>query len=65
MYSSTHSLNSAPGGSEWSASFPGRFTPRERTPGGYWIEGWVGPRAVLDMVGKRKIPSPPPTEIEP
>jgi hypothetical protein len=23
-----------------------------------WIGGWVGPRAVLDMVVKRKIPSP-------
>jgi hypothetical protein len=24
----------------------------------HWIRGWVGPRAVLDMVVKRKIPSP-------
>jgi hypothetical protein len=23
-----------------------------------WIRGWVGPRAVLDAVVKRKIPSP-------
>jgi hypothetical protein len=23
-----------------------------------WIGGWVGPRAVLDAVVKRKIPSP-------
>jgi hypothetical protein len=35
----------------------GRFTPRERAPGTHWIEGWVGPRDVLDAV-KRKIPSP-------
>jgi hypothetical protein len=32
-YSSTHSLASALRGGEWSASRPGRFTPRERAPG--------------------------------
>jgi hypothetical protein len=37
---------------------PGRFTPRERDPSAHWIGGWVGPRAVLDAVVKRKIPSP-------
>jgi hypothetical protein len=42
----------------WSASRPGRFTPRERTPGTHWRGGWVGPRAVLDAVVKGKIPSP-------
>jgi hypothetical protein len=31
-YSSTHSLTSALDGGEWSASHPGRFTPRERAP---------------------------------
>jgi hypothetical protein len=31
--SSTHSLTSALDGGEWSASRPGRFTPRERAPG--------------------------------
>jgi hypothetical protein len=36
----------------------GRFTPRERAPGTHWIGGWVGPRARLDAVVKRKIPSP-------
>jgi hypothetical protein len=36
---------------------PGRFTPRERTPGIHFIGGWVGHRAVLDKVMKRKIPS--------
>jgi hypothetical protein len=46
-----------PGG-EWSASRLGRFTPGERAPSTHWIGGWVGPRAVLDMVVKRKIPSP-------
>jgi hypothetical protein len=29
-YSSTHSLTSALDGNEWSASCPGRFTPKER-----------------------------------
>jgi hypothetical protein len=50
---------------EWSASRPGRITPKERAPGTHWIGGWVGPRAVLDAVMKRKIPSPPPPGIEP
>jgi hypothetical protein len=57
-YSSTHSLTSALDGSEWSASRTGRFTPRERAPGAHSIGGWVGPRAVLDAVVKRKIPGP-------
>jgi len=34
----------------------GHFTPRQRTPGAHWTGGWVGPRAVLDTVMKRKIP---------
>jgi hypothetical protein len=29
----------------------------KRTTGTHWIGGWVGPRAVLDAVLKRKIPS--------
>jgi hypothetical protein len=33
---------SALDGGEWSASRSGRFTPRERAPGTYWIGGWVG-----------------------
>jgi hypothetical protein len=58
-YSSTHSLTLALDGHEWSASRPGRFTPKERTPGTRWIGGWVGPMgAGLDAVVKRKIPSP-------
>jgi hypothetical protein len=63
-YSSTHSLTSAVDGGEWSTSRPGRFTPRERAPGTHWVGGWVGPRAVLDVVVKRKILAPPP-RIEP
>jgi len=50
-------------GGEWSASRTGRFIPRERTPGTHWIRGWVVPRAGLNAVVKRKIPSPPSTEI--
>jgi hypothetical protein len=57
MYNSTHSLTWALDGGEWSASQSGRFIPRERAPGTHWIGGWVGPRAVLDSVVKRKIPS--------
>jgi hypothetical protein len=30
--------------------------PRETAPDTHWIGGWVGPRAVLDVVVKRKIP---------
>jgi hypothetical protein len=51
-------LSSVLYGGEWSASRPGRFTPRERAPCTHWIGGWVGSRAVLDTVVKRKIPSP-------
>jgi hypothetical protein len=51
-YSSTRSLTSALDGGEWSASWSGCFTPRERAPGTHWIRGWVGPRAVLDAVVK-------------
>jgi hypothetical protein len=64
-YSPTHSLTSALDGGEWSVSRSGRFTPRERTPDTHWIGGWVGPRAVLDTVVKRKIPTPHPPGIEP
>jgi hypothetical protein len=53
-----HSLTSALEGGEWSASCPSHFTPRERAPVTHWIGGWVGPRAILDVVVKRKIPSP-------
>jgi hypothetical protein len=56
-YSSTHSFTSVLDGGEWSESRPGRFTPRERDPGTHWLEGCLGPRAVLDAVVKRKIHS--------
>jgi hypothetical protein len=57
-YSFTHSLTSALDGGEWSPSRTGRFTSRGRVPGNHWIGGWVRPRAGLDAVVKRKIPSP-------
>jgi hypothetical protein len=41
-------------GGEWSASYPCRFTPGERTPGTHWIGGWMGPRDGLDNVENRK-----------
>jgi hypothetical protein len=53
-----HSLTLALDGGEWSASCPSPLTPRERALGTHWIGGWVGPRASLDMVLKRKIPKP-------
>jgi len=34
-------LTSALQEGEWSASRPGRFTPRERDPDTHWIGGWV------------------------
>jgi hypothetical protein len=45
-------------GSELSASRPDRFTARERTLGTDWIGGFVGPRAVLEALVKRKIRNP-------
>jgi hypothetical protein len=57
MYISIHSLTSALDGGEWSASRPGRFTPKERATHTHSIGDWVGPRADLDTVVKRKIPS--------
>jgi hypothetical protein len=49
-----HSLISALDAGEWSASRLGRFTPREKAPGTHWIGGWVGSRAVLNALVKRK-----------
>jgi hypothetical protein len=50
-------------GGEWSASHPCRFTPEERAPGTHWIGGWVGPRAGLDDVEKRKFLTLPGLEL--
>jgi hypothetical protein len=49
---------------EWSASRPGRFTPRERAPGTHSIGGWVGPRAGLGNVEKRKFLTLPGLELD-
>jgi hypothetical protein len=57
-YSVTHSLTLVLDRGEWSASRPSRFTLKERDPVTPWIGGWVVPRAVLDALMKRKIPSP-------
>jgi hypothetical protein len=65
MYRSTFFLTSALAGGEWSASRPGRFTPGEKAPGTHWIGGWVGPRAGLDDVEKRKFLTLPGLELRP
>jgi len=45
----------AVGGSELSASHPGHcFIPRVTDPGTHRIGGWVGPRAGLELVMKKK-----------
>jgi hypothetical protein len=48
-------LTSALDGCEWSASLLGCFNPREIFPGNHWIGGWMGLRACLEFVNKRKI----------
>jgi hypothetical protein len=51
-------LTSALAGGEWWASRTCRFTPGERAPGIHWIGGWVGSRAGLNDVEKRKFLTP-------
>jgi hypothetical protein len=53
-YRSKIFLTSALAGDEWSPSRPGRFTPGDGAPGTHWLGGYVGPRADLDDVEKRK-----------
>jgi hypothetical protein len=48
-------LTSALDGGEWSASRPDPFTPG-KDPGTHVIGGWLGPRAGLDAVVKRRNP---------
>jgi hypothetical protein len=36
---------------------PRPLYPQRKNPDTHWIGGWMGPRAVLDTVVKRKIPS--------
>jgi len=47
-------LTSTLDGGKWSTSRHGCFTHRERAPGANFIGGWVGLRAGLDAVVKRK-----------
>jgi len=57
--SSTHSfLTSAIGVGEWWCSSPGRFTTWDSAPITHPIRIWVDFKAYLDMVAKRKFPSP-------
>jgi hypothetical protein len=51
-------FTSALDGGGWSALRPGLFTPGERVPCTQTAVGRVDPRADLDAVEKRKIPSP-------
>jgi hypothetical protein len=52
-------LTSVLDGGEWSAALP----PEKTALGIHWIEGWMGPRVVLDVMEKRKIEPLP--EIKP
>jgi hypothetical protein len=49
-------LISAIDGGEWLVSRSGRFISGETAVGTHWIGGWVGPRAGLEAVVKRRIP---------
>jgi hypothetical protein len=53
-----HSLILALDGCEWSAACSGRFTSKERAPSTCWKGGWLGLRASLDAVTKRKTFTP-------
>jgi hypothetical protein len=57
-------LTLALAGGEWSASHLCCFTPGERAPGTHWLGGWVGPRAGLDDVEKRKFLLLPGLELQ-
>jgi hypothetical protein len=48
-------FTSALDGYEWSASSPDCFIPGEISPCIQWMGDWVGPRAGLDPMVKRKI----------
>jgi hypothetical protein len=54
---------------EWSASPSCCFTSQETDPGIHWIGGWVGLRAGLDVIEKRKhflsLPGIEPQEVQP
>jgi hypothetical protein len=58
-------LTSALVGGEWPASSRCRFTLQEKAPPTHWIGGWVGPRAGLKDMEKRKFLTLPGLEIRP
>ena len=51
-------LTSGSNGDEWSISQPDCFTPGEKNSGTHGTGVWVGPRASLDFMDKRKILAP-------
>jgi hypothetical protein len=57
-------LTLALAGGEWSASRPYSVIPGERA-GTHWIGDWVGPRACLDDLKKRKFLILPGLELRP
>jgi len=50
-------LTSTPDGGEWLAPRSGRFSPGEGASSTLWIEGWMGSRAGLDAVEKKRNPA--------
>jgi hypothetical protein len=65
MYRSNILLNSALAGGEWAASRPGRFNSGGKASGTNWIGDWVGLKAGLDNVEKRKFLTLPKLELRP
>jgi hypothetical protein len=47
-------LTSIIDGGEWSASWPGRFTARERVTSTHCIGDWMGPRLGIDAAEKKE-----------
>jgi hypothetical protein len=58
-------LTSALDGSEWLATRPGRLPSEKEALATNWIGGWVGPRAGLDAVEKRKFLTLPELRLDP
>jgi hypothetical protein len=58
-------LTSVLAGGQLSDLRPWRFTPGKRAHVTHWIEGWVGPKAGLGDVEKRKFLTLPGLEIWP
>jgi len=50
-------------GGEWLVLCPVRFTPRERNWSSHWKWGWVGSRAGMDILEKRKTFVLPPLQL--